>query len=514
MLSKQQQLDGVVHDLSEQVVLLQQRVQDSAAEEEKREEQRRVQLSALQDILVTLSASWKDEQEAASQRERALRTDVERGREEDRQQATAAWEETMRVVAASLERAAQLLSIDRAAHTAVIDALSARLTQAEGRFDATAEAAKAQTASLSAQLAALDEEVGSIRGVLDSYNDDIAALTAKADRVEQQLRSVRGDCEHLLTSSGDLTSRIKRRESDGIEEKAEVAERRLQVQRLEVRVGELAQQLEQLMVVRRRAEEEDAGPPRIRRDKAEEEQKRAEENDPLPAAVQHSGGSAEIAATAPPPPSAAVGDFSATPLKRRSSAGNAEPTALLSPPSTTSFTMAGLSSVFPSISSSDADAQRQAGVFTSPAKANSSNTALAWTVNVKDGGAKSPAAAAQPPRPSDSGPRRDAASRSGSVSVTPTRTSAGGSGAVLGGERSSPASSRTASISVAVSPPSRDSGGIERTSEGGARGSAVGASFATASAVSARRWADELDKAAEQHDDPGGGEDGEGEETY
>ena len=119
-----------------------------------------------------------------------------------------------------------------------------------------------------------------------------------------------------------------------------------------------------------------------------------------------------------------------------------------------------LSSVFPSMSQ-----ERQAGVFTSPAKVVQSTQAMAWTINVKEGKASATAAAASTPPPRHTGGNsrdsavtpRSAASANTSVhrhSGSGTLSASAGKGSG-GSGKSSVASSGKSSVSGSgVSSPS------------------------------------------------------------
>ena len=152
-----------------------------------------------------------------------------------------------------------------------------------------------------------------------------------------------------------------------------------------------------------------------------------------------------------------------------------------------------LSSVFPSVS-----LERQAGVFTSPAKVVQSTHAMAWTINVKDGGKVS--GATPPPRHSVGGAKDS--------TVTP-RSAGGGGGGGSGG------AVHRHSGSAGVGSGSKSGGG---GSGGSGRGSLVGSgrSSVSGSSVSSphgkvsRQLAAELDEdgANVGGDGAGGGEGG------
>ena len=553
LLAQQRQLEERLNALATEVAAWKARANlrdaEAAVEQAKREEleaareeRGRVQLAALQRLLDGLSESWKEEQLATVQREQTMQAQWETARTEDRQLVTAsvstAREEASKALSATVDSSQQQLAQLAAAQTASTVSLTDRLAEVQMQATAVSDAMRASVESLSSQLTPLDEEVGSIRGVLDSYNDDISALNERGEKAEEAVQGLKAECERLLTVTGDLSGRMRKAESDAIEARregtAQQAELRELRQHLPSALHELAAlKAEQEMALQqsvRRQHETDAALQRLQQRllalgevalathlqhpldagaKAEEEQKRREE----PADGAEADEEADTASRPPPastispaspPPTAPGGPSpSSAPSRERSHAGSAD---LSSTPhgrgqSSTSSSPSSddLSSVFPSNSSNDADAQRQAGVFTSPTKVNSATSAMAWTINVKEGGGRSPAISRSASVSREHG---TATPRSGSVSAG--RSSGGAVGVAVGGlasERPSPVSSRSASISTAQPSVS----GMGAVGTGQDRGSGVSGPRASVhqpgpaqpAAMASRSLHSELDAAAE-----------------
>ena len=487
-----------------------------------------MRLAAVQQLLESLSESWRDEQVATVQREQSMRSQWEASREEDKQLAMTAVsgvrEEASKALGAAVDSTQQQLSELSAAQTSSVASLTSRLTEVQLQATTASDALKTTVESLTAQLTTLDEEVGSIRGVLDSYNDDISALHEVHQKAEQAVEGLRGEVERLLTTTSDLSSRLRRAESDVIEARREGTAQHADVQELTQHVTPMLQQVEairtgqemaQLQSVSRQHKVDAVLQQLLHRlqaleaaqgiqhehplddaAKMEEEQKReepaeTEEIHEEADAASHPLPTSSMSISSPPtPPGGPSTSTASTPLGRSHSA------------SFTSPNSADLTSVFPSISSNDTDAQRQAGVFTSPAKVNSATSAMAWTINVKDGGAsKSPAAA----RPASVSRDHSTTPRSGSVSVGRSggagSSGSGSSGGGVTSERSSPASSRTPSLSVSqphVGGSGKAGTGQGRVSGGSGNRASASTPVTPAAAMSVRSLQNELDAAGQE----------------
>ena len=465
--------------LTSELIAIRLQAQRSAAEVDGRELHWTAQLTAAMTAVDDLKAALTAQHEAVLQREQAMHSAWQQSRNEEQQLAATTLallrDAVTQSIAAVRDDLRIQLNVEEEARAAAIAALTSRLAEVEAKSDASAASVKTELGSVAGQLAALDEEVGSIRGVLDTYNDDISTLNERGDGVEQRLQACKLDCERALTSTGDLSGRYKRLESDSVEARREATARQAQLKELTQQLPALLQQLtalqaeqgataqqlarlqhehdaaSRLLLQRLDALEEDGAqpcPPGTR-PKVEEEQKR--EEPPADEDAAESTVLPVLSSTASPAsPSSPLRQPSSPPLHSPSAGGDVSPISASSlsrsHSDASASTSADLTSVFPSSHpTSAASAQRLAGVFTSPAKVNAANAATAWTINVKADAAARPSASRPPPTPPSHHTPRSASVSAGS----PGKGMGGGAiGVGTGSERGSPASSRAASISA------------------------------------------------------------------
>ena len=449
-------------------------VEERAAETERRHNELLATLqSTLQELLAQHQQSTQQQAEQSAAAQRSWQGALEQHTAITSAALTAHRDELTVALAAHKQELTSALSAQHDSHTSALASLESTTSQQASSIAEQASTIAQHSGSI-AQLLPLDEEVGSIRSALEVYSDDISGLVERGEATGAAVEALKLESERLLSLASEASGRWKRVESEvvevkraGVEQSAEwkaawqkvdgridemserikdwtggwADERKAQQTELQQLVSGQHEQDQQLAALRldvqqlrhftqrqrhdmtlaapKQVEEHKDGEPA---DESSVEQPETEAGELTSsshftehALLDTSSASRDgnnLTTASDFLPLSPTGRATSTSLSFSSDSLRPTATPVRSHSISLPASPSDLSSVFPSVS-----AERQAGVFTSPAKVVQATQAMAWTINVKDGKAAGTAAVSSPP------PRHSVASSSNATNAISPRPS-------------------------------------------------------------------------------------------